>query len=291
MLGLAVLSWCDHAEGVAWLAREALPIDFATAGLLTAVLLIWAAEWAYPSNAAWGYSLSQGGRRAMLGWAELLRDLFYLLIVAQVSALLLRLLAAAVEPRLRSAGFGFGLVHGLWPSGMPFAVGVAVAFFVTELFSYWMHRAAHRVPLLWRFHGTHHVISGLTTLKAVRTHPLDNAFFYFARNIPLLLLGVGVEQVVAVVYFGALLSLLAHANVAVAEGPLGLVVNYPRYHEVHHSADFAEANSNFGCHSILWDRVFGTFRGAVARPLVLGVEPVGPRTIGHELVGVFWRQP
>ena len=89
--------------------------------------------------------------------------------------------------------------------------------------------------------------------------------------------------------FGAILGILAHANVEVSER-FGLVVNLPGYHAVHHSADLAESNSNFGCHTILWDRLFGTFRRAAVQPLVIGVAPVGTRTIWQELVAPFYRR-
>ena len=32
-------------------------------------------------------------------------------------------------------------------------------------------------------------------------------------------------------------------------------------HQLHHSCDFAESNTNYGCGVILWDRIFGTFSG------------------------------
>jgi len=32
-------------------------------------------------------------------------------------------------------------------------------------------------------------------------------------------------------------------------------------HQLHHSCDFDESNTNYGCTIILWDRMFGTFSG------------------------------
>ncbi|NJR20066.1 MAG: hypothetical protein HC777_00135 [Hyphomonadaceae bacterium] len=38
----------------------------------------------------------------------------------------------------------------------------------------------------------------------------------------------------------------------------------PALHLIHHSPNFAETNSNFGFSTIIWDRIFGTFRAASA---------------------------
>jgi sterol desaturase/sphingolipid hydroxylase (fatty acid hydroxylase superfamily) len=85
------------------------------------------------------------------------------------------------------------------------------------------------------------------------------------------------------------LSLLAHANLDAVPGPLGLVVNFPRYHLVHHSADVEEGLSNFGCHTVIFDRLFGTFRPVARQPVALGVQPLGPRSVWQELIAPLFR--
>ncbi len=45
-------------------------------------------------------------------------------------------------------------------------------------------------------------------------------------------------------------------------------------HRRHHSAIFAESNTNYACNAIVWDRLFGTFsRGPVAQT---GIGPSQP---------------
>ena len=260
MIGSSIVSWVFHDEGVAAVARARLPLDYATAVLLTSIVVLWLAEQLHPRHPEWNYRLLASPiTRAAEGWNRLARDLLYLFVITTLGSLLITWVAEHFEAWLKVNGFGFGSAH-LWPTEAPFAMKVVLAFLLVELFSYWFHRLAHRARFFWRFHQTHHVVTELTSLKALRTHPIDNLFFYFARMVPLLLLGAGSAEAVAVVYFGATLSLLSHANVHVCEGPLGWVVNFPAYHAVHHSADLRESNSNFGCHTILWDRVFSTFR-------------------------------
>lgn len=277
----AVGSIVFRAEGLQLLTDRGVRLDYASCVLLSVILFIWLAERFFPADAASNghlFSPEPGGLR---------RDLVFLFFITQFSALLITFASSWLKPALSAQGFGFDLPH-LWPVEAPFALKVALAFFVVEFFSYWFHRAAHRVPLLWQFHSTHHVITQLNGLKALRTHPVDNVFFYVVRVVPLMLVGAGADEVITATTLGAMLSILAHANVEVSERGLGLLVNLPGYHAVHHSAELVESNSNFGCHTIVFDRLFGTFRPS--KPVVIGVHPVGPRSFWRELVWPFYRK-
>lgn len=289
LLAFFALSWAYQVEGTRGMQATGLPLDYATFVFLLTVVMLWLGEWVFPLEARWQYALGESGPKGLLGWGELLRDLGYLLVVAQVSAALARLVTTQLEPWLKAQGFGFGLPHA-WPTHAPFFARVLLAFLVVEFFNYWMHRAAHRVPLLWRFHATHHAVESLSTLKAVRTHPVDNLFFHLARNLPLLFLGAGPDEVVSAIALGGTLGLLSHANVDVGEGVLGWIVNFPRYHAVHHSIDVEESNTNYGCHTVLFDRLFGTFRERETTPPALGVAPAGRRTLWQELVWPLYRR-
>ena len=279
VLALSVASWVYREKFEQVLRSSAISIDYMSAVLLTLILCIWLAEQAYPERTEWNYQLLTNG---VNGWNRLGRDLFYLFVVTQLSALLINATALHLTSRINGLGVGLG-VKALWPAGAAFPVRVALVFFTVEFFSYWTHWAAHHFPLLWRFHSTHHVITQLTGFKSLRVHPVENAVFYVARHAPLMFLGVGVEEMLTVTYLCSALGILAHANISVSEGYLGWVVNFPRYHAVHHSSDLAESNSNFGCHTVLWDRVFGTFRSSAQSPLTIGVHPVGPRSLWQEL--------
>lgn len=258
--------------------------DFTTAAFLLSLGAVWIAEWLFPANRAWNYNLlAEDGR----GWSVLGHDLAYFFFVTQLTVLLLRPTRWAVEHAVQR--LGAHLPH-LWPSGAPFAVRAGLAFLLVELGSYWFHRAAHHVELLWRFHSTHHVIESLTGIKSVRTHPVDNALFFIARMTPLLLLGAGAEELAAATYLGSILGVLSHANVDLAPGVLRWFVNFPSDHAVHHSAEIDESRSNYGCHTVIWDRVFGTYRSGDVAPAELGVRPLGTRTLWQELVAPLYRR-
>src|SRR5688500_18013688 len=55
---------------------------------------------------------------------------------------------------------------------------VMLAWFLTELFAYWLHRAMHTVPVLWRVHRMHHVpATPLAWHQSWWINPLDIALF------------------------------------------------------------------------------------------------------------------
>jgi sterol desaturase/sphingolipid hydroxylase (fatty acid hydroxylase superfamily) len=282
LLTACVTAWAFRAEGQAALTARAVRLDFASCVLLSLIALIWLAEQLFPARREWNVGLF--ANEPGLG-----RDLLYLFFITQFSALFITLTSTPLKAALTEHGFGFDTPH-LWPTAAPFAAKVALAFFVVEFFSYWLHRAAHRVPLLWQFHSTHHVITHVTGLKALHTHPVENVFFYLVRHLPLLLVGAGADEVIAATTLGGMLGILAHANISVSTRGLGLVVNFPSYHAVHHSAVLAESNSNFGCHTVVFDRLFGTFREAPHEPLQVGVSPVGPRSLWRSLIWPFYRR-
>ena len=62
-----------------------------------------------------------------------------------------------------------------------FTAGVTLALvqfvgimFLTDVVQYWVHRAFHRVPWLWRFHAVHHSSERLDWLASVRGHPVND---------------------------------------------------------------------------------------------------------------------
>ena len=103
------------------------------------------------------------------------------------------------------------------------------------------------------------------------------------RTVPLMLPGAPADDIVSATYFGAVLGILSHANLDLAPGPLGWFINFPRFHAVHHALDARQAQVNFGCHAVLWDRVFRTFDDGAQAPGALGVKTDAPRSVWREL--------
>jgi sterol desaturase/sphingolipid hydroxylase (fatty acid hydroxylase superfamily) len=142
---------------------------------------------------------------------------------------------------------------------------VGLVFVLSDLVSYFLHRAMHRVPLLWRFHQLHHEATELSWLDAWRQHPVDFVLHGVAVGIPGVLLGASLSDLASVVVLRKAFTTFLHANLAVS---FGWVLASPDFHGVHHSADPREYDTNFAGTFPLWDVVFrtvhreGAFEGA-----------------------------
>jgi sterol desaturase/sphingolipid hydroxylase (fatty acid hydroxylase superfamily) len=135
-------------------------------------------------------------------------------------------------------------------------VGVLVLVFVlSDLVGYFIHRAMHRVPLLWRFHKLHHEATELSWLDAWRQHPVDFVLHGLAVGAPGALLGASLSGLASVVVLRKAFTTFLHANLKVS---FGLVLASPDFHAVHHSADPRQYDTNFAGTFPVWDVLFGT---------------------------------
>lgn len=153
----------------------------------------------------------------------------------------------------------------LVPGGLRLAVAhqslplqAVEAFLLASLFGYWGHRAAHTVPVLWRFHRVHHSIEEMDWLAAAHLHPIDQAFTRSCVILPLVALGFSRGVFGAFVGFITLQAIFIHANVRFRFGPLRWLVSTPEFHHWHHSGDPATYNSNFAGEFPWIDLIFGT---------------------------------
>lgn len=154
----------------------------------------------------------------------------------------------------------FGLLNVLPLGSVAHAVG---ALLILDVFTYWWHRANHRIPFLWRFHRVHHADFKMDVTTATRFHVGEIAMSSLLR-VPLLLL-TGIRLGELAVFETAMLLVVQfhHANVGV--GPrldklLRLFIVTPAMHKVHHSRLQPETDSNFTALLSVWDRLFRSFR-------------------------------
>jgi sterol desaturase/sphingolipid hydroxylase (fatty acid hydroxylase superfamily) len=147
---------------------------------------------------------------------------------------------------------------GIWPHAWSWPAQLVLALVIGEFFEYSFHRLMHEVPVLWRFHATHHSATRLYWLNAVRFHPIDLFLVSTVRLSALLLLGCGQDIVALVLVFSGVHGSFQHANLPVRLGPLNWVFSMAELHRWHHSKNVAEANRNYGGNLICWDVLFGT---------------------------------
>ena len=156
------------------------------------------------------------------------------------------------------------LVHSLTPEAVRdgfhstgWYVQLVVLFTLTDLANYWIHRAMHTVPALWRLHRVHHSTERLDWLATTRGHPLDLAITLTIVAVPSYALGAA-TQGAALITFLYLYPFLLHTNARVRLRHVDRVLVTPRFHHWHHSADRVAHGRNLGSVLTVWDRLFGT---------------------------------
>ena len=167
------------------------------------------------------------------------------------------------------------LRHGIAasPGWMQIAAGLAIAM----VGGYAGHRAAHEVPLLWRFHRVHHSIREMDWLAANHLHPLDETFIRSVAVLPLYALGFGRVTLGAFLVVITLQAIFIHANVRWNFGLLRWVIATPQYHHWHHAREPQAYNSNYAGEFPALDALFGTLYLPADRwPAQYGVDDTQP---------------
>jgi sterol desaturase/sphingolipid hydroxylase (fatty acid hydroxylase superfamily) len=156
-------------------------------------------------------------------------------------------------------------------------VQIVAGFAITTVGGYAGHRAAHEVPLLWRFHRVHHSIRDMDWLAANHLHPLDETFGRSAAVLPLYALGFGRVSLGAFVILITVQAIFIHANVRISWGPLRWVIATPQFHHWHHGREPEAYNTNFAGEFPVLDALFGTLYLPADRwPAQYGIDDVEP---------------
>ena len=155
----------------------------------------------------------------------------------------------------------------------------ALAFVLLDLVYYVQHRLEHRVPVLWAIHAVHHQSRDYNLSVSLRVGVLaaiPTAFFHAS----LALAGVSTTTYALVAALHAALLFGLHARTRVTFGP-GRLFNAPVFHRVHHGAEDAFIDRNFGGVLLVFDRLGGTFAPYADEP-TFGVagepSPLAPLT-------------
>ena len=215
-----------------------------TAVLLGAVLITWH-ELKLPYRREWKPSAAEvGADAAFLGAVQI-----------GVPLLLGVTLVVALADWLRASGMA---AEELWPHQLPVWMQAALMMLAADFGRYWLHRAFHEFPSMWRLHAVHHSPPRLYWVNVGRFHPLEKAIQYCLDALPFALLGVTGEVLAAYFVFYAINGFFQHSNCLVRLGPLNYLIAGPELHRWHHSERPEESNSNFGNNLIVWDLLFGT---------------------------------
>jgi len=127
---------------------------------------------------------------------------------------------------------------------------------------YWLHRVQHESLFWWRIHATHHHITKMGCMRGDRTHPLEWATLMLGTPIALALLGASDGVMTVVGAFGIWNGTLNHSNLPLKSMPVyDWLFATAQQHHCHHARLRKQADSNYSCNLIIWDRVFGTYCG------------------------------
>ncbi len=145
-------------------------------------------------------------------------------------------------------------------------VGVFVA---RDFVYYWMHRAEHRISLLWASHMIHHSPETIGFTTALRVPWMEAVYKpWFGLWLPLI--GFNPVAAIALDVLAATMGQLYHTESVRRIPVIEHVFITPSTHRVHHGSNPEYIDKNFGAVFIVWDKLFGTFEPEVA-PVRYGI--------------------
>jgi sterol desaturase/sphingolipid hydroxylase (fatty acid hydroxylase superfamily) len=143
-------------------------------------------------------------------------------------------------------------------SQLPWVVQFFLAVLVADLAEYFIHRAFHTVPFMWRFHAIHHSSKALDWIAGSRSHIVDDIAVRAFILIPLMLVFPH-NMMLAYLFFVNLHATWTHCNFGPTIKWLEPFLIQPRYHHWHHTSQSEGIDKNFAIHFPWIDRIFGTY--------------------------------
>jgi sterol desaturase/sphingolipid hydroxylase (fatty acid hydroxylase superfamily) len=147
----------------------------------------------------------------------------------------------------------------LWPHDWPLAAQIVAMVLIVDFFRYWLHRAFHYFPALWRLHEVHHSPEILYVLNVGRFHPLEKLLHFAVDSVPFLLMGVAPQVIAGYFLLYSVNGFFQHSNLKLRYGLLNYIVGSAETHRWHHARDPRTAACNFSNTTIVWDLLFATW--------------------------------
>lgn len=142
-----------------------------------------------------------------------------------------------------------------------------------DFFYYWLHRAGHRMNIVWAGHVVHHQSEDYNLAVALRQSwyiPFIEWIFY----LPLAVIGFSPLMYAGASAINTLYQFWIHTETVGRIGPLEAVLNTPSHHRVHHGTNPEYIDKNYGGILIIWDKLFGTFEPEVAPSVYGTIKPL-----------------
>jgi sterol desaturase/sphingolipid hydroxylase (fatty acid hydroxylase superfamily) len=134
---------------------------------------------------------------------------------------------------------------------------------IGDFFSYWIHRAEHRVRVLWCSHQVHHSSTDFSFTTAVRM-PWTEMLYKPLTGLWAPMLGFPPIMYPVMGALSLMVGQLQHTDLIGRLGRLDRWLMTPSNHRVHHASNPAYLDRNFGGHTVVFDRMFGTYQPELA---------------------------
>jgi sterol desaturase/sphingolipid hydroxylase (fatty acid hydroxylase superfamily) len=129
---------------------------------------------------------------------------------------------------------------------------------VVDFFSYWVHRALHEVPALWKIHAIHHSVEELDWLASSRLHILEIIANRLVGYLPIFILGFAPPALYAYLVFISFHAIFIHANLRFRFPGFRWVLATPEFHHWHHSSQPEAIDRNYAAFLPVYDWLFRT---------------------------------
>ncbi len=200
------------------------------------------------------------------GWRGDLQHFFVSHVFIQVTTFL------AVAP------ISYALGRLLMPSfqaavaAQPVWLQILEIMLVTDFFGYWVHRAFHKFPFLWKFHAVHHSSGKMDWLASSRTHIVDALANRGIAFAPVFWFGFAPKALALYVTFISFHAIFIHANVKWRFRGLRWLISTPEFHHWHHTSEKEAYDKNFAVFVPVFDVIFGTAYMPGRWPTAYGIE-------------------
>jgi sterol desaturase/sphingolipid hydroxylase (fatty acid hydroxylase superfamily) len=153
---------------------------------------------------------------------------------------------------------GGGWIH-LRSDGWWFLLSFIVLILGIDFWSYLVHRAMHKFPVLWAMHSLHHSAEALTMVTGARHFWLEGPLVSTAFPVLAIVFMIPPEMGTMIGLFYFLVGEgMAHLNLRLSLGRFTLCIQNPQYHRIHHSVEPQHQGKNFCKLLPLFDVIFGT---------------------------------
>lgn len=196
--------------------------------------------------------LIRPGKR--LNWKSTIFNIWYTPFFLTISSILMGIIWQFIPK-----GWTQGYILLQENSGLKLAALFILYLLIFDFTYYWLHRAQHTIPWLWRYHATHHADPNVSVLSTSRHHWLEEVFRFLPILLPLSVLFGSLSALpLWALVFPGLYGIFIHWNTPFRMSAISRLIVTPWFHRIHHSIKPEHHNKNYSVFFPVWDIIFGS---------------------------------